>query len=229
MTGKRIGVYGGTFDPIHNGHLRVAEEIVRAFDLDQMLMAPAVVPPHKRKQVISSPFHRLAMLALATSDRPRFFVSTIELEAPERPYTIETLGRLQSEFRDARLFFLMGGDSFRDITMWREYERILTEYDCIVAMRPGVSVPGSSTEDAGAGAAAHLARHVQERVTDLRPRRNPAKEMLASPRIYLTDYVAMDISSTELRESVARGERIQQFVPARVAEYIEKYRLYQNL
>lgn len=233
MIGKRIGVYGGTFDPIHNGHLRVADEIVRAFDLDQMLMVPAVVPPHKRKQVISSPFHRLAMLVLATRDRPRFFVSTIELEAPERPYTIETLGRLQAEFGDARLFFLMGGDSFRDITMWREYERILTEYDCIVAMRPGISAPGISapgisTEDAGAGAAAHLARHVRERVTDLRPRRNPTEEMLAAPRIYLTDYVAMDISSTELRESVARGERIQHLVPAPVADYIEKYRLYQN-
>ncbi|MDX2034519.1 MAG: nicotinate-nucleotide adenylyltransferase [Blastocatellia bacterium] len=223
MIGKRIGVYGGTFDPIHNGHLRVADEVVRAFDLDRMLMAPAVVPPHKRKQAISSPFHRLAMLALATRDRPRLFVSTIELEAPERPYTIETLGRLQTEFSDARLFFLMGADSFRDIPLWREHERILTEYDCIVAMRPGVSA-----EKTGAGVAAHLARRVQERVVDLRPGRRPTPEMLATPRIYLTDYVAMDVSSTELRESVARGEGIHQFVPAPVADYIEKYCLYQN-
>ncbi|MFN0088164.1 MAG: nicotinate-nucleotide adenylyltransferase [Blastocatellia bacterium] len=220
MIGKRIGVYGGTFDPIHNGHLRVAEEIARAFDLDRILLVPAVVPPHKRKQAISSPFHRLSMLVLGTSDRPRFFVSTTELEAPERPYTIETLGRLQSEYADARLFFIMGADSFRDITMWREHERILTEYDCIVGMRPGVA-----HEDA----AAHLARPARERVTDLRPRRNPSEAMLAAPAVYLTDYVAIDLSSTDLRDAVARGESIHHLVPAPVADYIEKYRLYRNL
>ncbi|MBL8186827.1 MAG: adenylyltransferase/cytidyltransferase family protein, partial [Acidobacteria bacterium] len=97
---QRIAVYGGTFDPIHDGHLRVADAILKAFAMDRMLFVPAFVPPHKRSQQISSPFHRLAMLALATADQPQMFVSSIELEAPQRPYTIETLGRLQIELGD---------------------------------------------------------------------------------------------------------------------------------
>ena len=196
-----------------------ADAIAAAFGLDRMLLVPAHVPPHKRKQAISSAFHRLSMLALATQDRPRCFVSTIELEAPERPYTIETLGRLQADSPGARLFFLMGADSFRDITLWREYERILTEYDCIVATRPGV--------DTGADAA-HLAPHVRERIVVLDADERPTESMLATPRIYLTRYVAVDVSSTELREAVARGDGIGHLVPAPVAGYIEKYRLYRN-
>src|SRR5262249_60578931 len=87
--------------------------------------------------MISSPFHRMAMLALATADSPKMFISTVELEAPAQPYTIETLGRLQTELQPARLFFVMGADSFGDVTSWREYEAILSEYDVVVAMRPG--------------------------------------------------------------------------------------------
>jgi len=200
--------------------LQVAEAILQAFRMDRMLLIPAAIPPHKRKQTITSPFHRLSMLALATADHPQIFVSSIELEAPDRPYTIETLGRLQQERPAARLFFVMGADSFRDVTMWREHERLLTEYDCIVATRPGVS----QTE----AAAAHLARKLQANIVDLRSQRIPTEEMLATPRIYLTDYVAMEISSTGLREAAARGEGFRDQVPASVAGYIEKYRLYRS-
>lgn len=222
---RRIGVYGGTFDPIHNGHLQVAEAIVQAFQLDRMLLVPAHVPPHKRKNTISSAFHRLAMLALATADSTHLWISTIELEAPERPYTIETLRRLRSQLDQARLFFVMGGDSFRDVTMWREHETLLTEFDCIVAVRPG-----TLTRNLG-DVAGHLARDLQARVVDLRAKRLPtiesATEMTALTRIYLTDYVAVDVSATEVRETVARGGAIEAWVPKPVAGYIAKYGLYQ--
>jgi nicotinate-nucleotide adenylyltransferase len=218
---QRIGVYGGTFDPIHNGHLQVADAILDAFQLDRMLFVPAFVPPHKRKQAISSAFHRLSMLALATADAPRMFVSTIELESPERPYTFETLGRLQTELGNVQLFFVMGADSFRDITMWREHDRILTEYDVIVAARPGVLPENQNI-------AAHLAQDLQTRLIDLRGCRVPSNEMFAAPHIYLTDYVAVDVSATNLRETVARGGTIGGLVPPAVAAHIAKYGLYKT-
>lgn len=220
---QRIAVYGGTFDPIHNGHLRVAEAILKAFAMDRMLFVPAFVPPHKRDQRISSPFHRLAMLALATADQPRMFVSAIELEAPQRPYTIETLGRLKAEFGDARLFFVMGADSFRDVTMWREHERLLTEFDVIVATRPGY---GSHESDQNI--AAHLTPKLQAACVDLRGGRFPSPEHFAAPHVYLTDYVAMDVSATAIREAVEENQPIEEMVSPPVAAYIEKYQLYRK-
>jgi nicotinate-nucleotide adenylyltransferase len=218
---QRIGVYGGTFDPIHNGHFRVAEAILRSFAMDRMLFVPAYVPPHKRGREIGSPYHRLAMLALATADSPQMFISTIELEAPARPYTIETLQRLRHECHNAQLFFVMGADSFKEITMWREYERILNEYDCIVAIRPGYHD--------GRDIAAHLAQHLQVRIIDLRGGLLPSDGTLTTPHIYLTDYVAVDISSTDAREIASKGRKLDDLVPPAVAAYIVKYRLYQNL
>ena len=217
---KRIGVYGGTFDPIHNGHLQIAEAILESFAMDGMLFVPAFVPPHKSGEEITSPFHRLAMLILATADEDRMFVSTIELEAPSQPYTIETLGRLQVKYGDTRLFFVMGADSFKDITLWREYERILSEYDVIVAIRPGYLEGGDIT--------GHLAPHLRARVIDLRGSLLPSSEISTIPHIYFTDYVAVDVSATNVRELAMRGQAIKGLVPPSVIGYIAKYRLYQK-
>lgn len=224
MKQRRIGVYGGTFDPVHNGHLLVARAILEAFELEQMLFVPAFVPPHKRGRVISSPLHRWTMLALATMNEPQFQLSTIELEAPERPYTIETLGRLKAQLNDARLFFVMGEDSFRDVMMWREHERLLTEYDCVVAVRPE---PQAAT-DAAKPLSAHLSSRLQARVVDLRGGARPTNKMLQAPRVYLTDYVATPVSSTEIRAQAAASHSVAPMVPAPVADYIAKYRLYQG-
>ena len=184
-----------------------------------MLFVPAFTPPHKRKRVISSPFHRLAMLALATANSPTMFVSTVELEAPTQPYTIETLGRLQSELQPVRLFFVMGSDSFRDVTTWREYEDILSAYDVIVATRPGCHEFENSEK---------LAPRLENRIVDLRDGGFPTDEDLKSPRIYLTDYVMVDLSATSVREAVQQGRSIDDLVPPPVAAYIEKYQLYRK-
>lgn len=220
---QRIAIYGGTFDPLHNGHWQVANAVLKSFALDQLIFVPAYVPPHKRGQQISSAFHRLAMLVLATAGEARMFISSIELEAPERPYTIETLERLQAELVDARLFFVMGVDSFIDVTMWREYERLLTQYDVIVATRPGYQDDESLT--------AHLAPHLQSRCVDLRGGQFPSFENVENPtatRIYLTDYVAVDVSATNIREAVEEGRAIEDLVPPAVAAYVEKYKLYRK-
>lgn len=220
---QRIAVYGGTFDPIHNGHWEVAKAVLESFAMDRLLFVPAFVPPHKRGQQISSPFHRVAMLVVATACEPKMSVSFVELEAPELPYTVQTLDRLRAELGDAQLFFVMGADSFKDVTMWREYERLLTGYDVIVAMRPGYG------EDEGV--AAHLSPSLQSRVIDLCGNlAYPLREHLATPHIYLTNFVEVDVSATEVREAARHGRHIlPDQVPPAVAAYIEKYRLYQEL
>jgi nicotinate-nucleotide adenylyltransferase len=246
---RRIGIYGGTFDPVHYGHLKVAEAVLSAFALDRIFFVPAFTPPHKRKRMISSPFHRMAMLALATADSPKMLVSTVELEAPSRPYTIETLGRLRTELQPARLFFMMGADSFIDVTSWREYEAILSEYDVIVATRPGYRHDGCdgvpNGEETLGALAPQLGPRWRRRIVDLRGGATPsnlanlanltnlanadlANEDMNSSHIYLTDYVSIDVSATGIREAVEQGRSIDDMVPPSVAAYIEKYRLYQK-
>lgn len=219
MAGERIGVYGGTFDPLHVGHFRIAEALLDAFGFDQLLFVPAYVPPHKRGIEISTPYHRYAMIALATEHLPRMLVSPIELEAPTRPYTIETLGRLKESHPGADLFFIMGGDSFAEIDIWREYERLLREYRIVVAVRPG---QGRESD-----LKAHLPPELQERVMDLRGQKRPQETHLREPHIFLTDYVFEDVSATQVRKAVAGGKSINHLVPTEVARYIAKYRLYQ--
>jgi nicotinate-nucleotide adenylyltransferase len=202
----------------------VAESVLKAFAMERVIFVPAYVPPHKRGQTLSSPYHRLAMLVLATFDSPQLFVSTVELDSPTRPYTIETLQRLQGSRPEWRMFFIMGADSFRDVTSWYEYQRILSEYDVIVAARPGYS--GHS--DKIAAQIDRLAPQLQARVIDLRCGLLPSDEQLTVPRIYLTDYAEVDVSATTLREMAAKGGKIDGLVPPAVAAYIIKYGLYQN-
>jgi len=218
--GERIGVYGGTFDPVHNGHLKVGKEVLKAFAMERLLFVPAHVPPHKRGQTISSPYHRLAMLVLATAELPRMFVSSVELDAPTRPYTIETLERLQAEHSEVRLFFVMGVDSFKDVMSWHKYERILTEYDIIVAVRPGYLDDERIIS--------RFAPDLRKRVIDLRGGQLPSGETLMLPHIYLTDYAEVDVSATIVRETASRGGAIDRLVPPAVASYIVKYGLYRK-
>ncbi|HEX4947930.1 MAG TPA: nicotinate-nucleotide adenylyltransferase, partial [Blastocatellia bacterium] len=218
---ERIGIYGGTFDPIHYGHMRVADAICAAFALDRFFFIPAFVPPHKRDRSISTSYHRYAMVVLATlnhSPSTRFSASTIELEAPTRPYTIDTLQRLQSFFPAADLFFVMGADSFAEVNLWREHERLLTEYNIIVAMRP----------PAEAISVQHLSSKCQSHVVDLRGSKRPDWATLNGPRIFLTDYVAVNIAATEVRAAVRTGQPLDLLVPSEVARYIATYDLYRN-
>ena len=220
---ERIGIYGGTFDPIHYGHLRVAAAICEAFALDRFFFVPAFVPPHKRERQISAPYHRYAMVVLATLNHPqiartKLAALTLELEAPTRPYTIETLQRLQTIHPTADLFFVMGADSFAEVDLWRDYERLLREYNIIVAARP----PADELS------AQHLSSKCQSHVVDLRGSKRPNLAALTEPKVFLTDYVAVDIAATQVREAVRREQPIAEFVPPDVARYIATYDLYRN-
>jgi nicotinate-nucleotide adenylyltransferase len=220
---KRIALYGGTFDPVHDGHLAVARSLVELFALDGLLFVPAHTAPHKRRSAPpTSPWHRHAMLALATQDEGRFRVSSVELDAPERPYTVETVARLLEELKEARLFFVMGADSWAEIATWREWERLLGMCDHVVVTRPGYDL---SFE--------HLTVKIRARVVDLRgPASERARLLVAEsepPKIFLSDAVSEDVSATQVRREVARGaSRNSLRVPRAVAAYIDKYGLYRD-
>jgi nicotinate (nicotinamide) nucleotide adenylyltransferase len=222
---SRIALYGGTFDPVHDGHLAVARELLKLFSLDEVLFIPAHVAPHKRNFPPASSYHRYAMLALATEDEPRFRISTVELDEPRRPYTIETILRLRNSL-GGQLVFVMGADSWEEITTWREWERVLAIVANVVVTRPGYELH-----------AEHVSEAVRARIVDLRGGVNEqdvrAAEMSGEPRIYFTDAVKLDISSSGIRRAVrAAGadEKLEGLiqVPPPVAEYIEKYRLYRE-
>lgn len=217
---KRAAIYGGTFDPLHNGHLKVARRVQKLFGLDELFFVPACVPPHKRGAGISPAFHRFAMLALATQQDESLRVSTLELDNPERPYAVETVARMREQLgADYRLFFVMGADSWSEITTWREWQRLLTMCDHIVVSRPGYEL---NKPAAGAN------------LIDLRGKTDDEIGALisqsASPAVFVTDAVFEDVSATEIR-AVARqrdADALTKMVPREVAIYIEKYGLYRN-
>jgi nicotinate-nucleotide adenylyltransferase len=219
MAGQSIGAFGGTFDPVHNGHLEVARAVARNFGLDRLLIIPAHRPPHKDPATISDPYHRYAMAVLASAEEPRLMASTIELEKPDMPYTFETVERLKRLYAPGtRHFLIIGADSFAEINTWREPERLLSSTNVIVVARPGVEMRTS-----------HLNASARERVRDLRGRQGV--ETGGGPQeegffIYLTSYVISDISSTEIRRRARRGLPLEGMVPPSVAGYIEKYGLY---
>lgn len=138
---KRIALYGGTFDPVHSGHLEIARKVSELFEIEKVLFIPAQVAPHKVGRTVTEPIHRYAMLALATQNDPRLSISTFELEAPDRRYTVDTVEHFRTMFaRSAELFFIMGADSWADIQTWREWQRLLTMINHIVVTRPGFEV-----------------------------------------------------------------------------------------
>lgn len=138
---KRIALYGGTFDPIHLGHLEIARKVSELFEIEKVLFVPAQVAPHKVGRPVTAPIHRYAMLALATQHDPRLLISTFELDAPDRRYTVDTVDHFQKTLGDAtELFFIMGADSWSEIQTWREWERLLKMVNHIVVTRPGYEV-----------------------------------------------------------------------------------------
>lgn len=214
-TQKRLAFYGGSFDPVHLGHTTIAERLVEQFSLDAFIFIPAFHAPHKPDRKPTSGYQRYAMLCLATADDVKQSVSTIELELPEKPYTIETLPRLSESYPEAKIFFVMGADSWEDILTWRDWERVLLMTNHIVVTRPGHAVTFDHVSDA-----------VRERITDLR-NGGVLVTAVENPRIYISEAVNLDISASEIRRRVReRKGGWENHVPKEVAKYIEKYEIY---
>jgi nicotinate-nucleotide adenylyltransferase len=201
-------LFGGTFDPIHKGHLAVVQAALESptFSLDRIYFIPADIPPHKLQQPITPWHHRYAMVELAVRDHPHFTPSRIE--DPENThgepnYSINTVRRFKREhgLKTEDLYFIMGIDAFRDISSWRDPEALLQECRFIIASRPGF--------DSQMVEALSLSIGFSDQ-----------------NQINLLETVAVDISSTQIRRAIARREPLDKYVPSAVAEYIEQHQLY---
>ena len=196
---KRIALYGGTFDPVHTGHIEIARRVSELFEIEKVLFIPAQVAPHKIGKPVTEPIHRYAMLALATQNEPRLSISTFELDAPDRRYTVDTVEHFQTALGDsAELFFIMGADSWSEIRTWREWERLLKTINHIVVTRPGHDVDKTLPNSE---ARVSFTEAVMKDVSSSGIRRLAA---------------------------AGRYEELAQLVPAPVAEYIRKYELYRD-
>ena len=231
-----IGLFGGTFDPIHKGHLALALAAREECGLGRVYFVPTHVPPHRTSQPVASYFHRYAMTALATQ-RERAFLPSL-LEAPGEfilhdkksaraavasapNYSIDTIRRLKPSLKKSdRLFFLIGVDAFKDIAKWREAEALFAECAFIVASRPGFWL---------ADVAAALPENLRPRAEATKPfARQPAKGDLVLPGVtlHLLSDMNQKISATQIRESVRAKRSIHRLVPESVEEYIKKEGLY---
>lgn len=212
---KRIAFYGGSFDPVHNGHLAIGRAVLEQFELDEFVFLPAFHAPHKLRTKPTSAFDRHAMLCLATRNDERLEVSKLEIEAGQPLFTVQTLTTLKAEMPDDEIYFVMGADSLMDITTWREWEEVLTMVDHIVITRPGVEI--------GFG---HLTDEIRKRVVDLRGKAAGSVDSKGGA-IYITDAVNMEVSATDIRRRIREGDPSWSGdVAAEVANYIEKYQIY---
>ncbi|HZQ95918.1 MAG TPA: nicotinate (nicotinamide) nucleotide adenylyltransferase [Candidatus Sulfotelmatobacter sp.] len=227
-----IGLFGGTFDPVHRGHLAVARAAMERCKLHRVIFAVANVPPHKQRQAHTPFLHRFAMMALATASEKAFVPSL--LEAPgDRPggkhgsakpnYTIDTVRRLKQQFRSSdRLFFLIGMDAFCDIAKWHDAEALFRECAFIVAGRPGYSL---------ADVANALPASLRPRAEVTRPFQKQAATgdlVLPGATIHLMGDLHQPASATAIRQAISAGRSLDRFLDPPVAEYIKKMGLYRS-
>lgn len=214
---ERIGVFGGTFDPVHNGHLKAAAEIGRRFGLGRILFVPSNIPPHKARAGMAPARDRMAMVELAVRRRSRFAVSALEIRAGGRSYSIRTLRRIRRLHPRTRIFFIVGADAFLEIKTWMEWRSVLDESLFIVMTRPGFSLAGARRAPGAAYADRIRAVGRTERVRE---------EWFSAFRIFLVPIEALPISATEIRRRVREGRPIAGLVPAPVARYVREHGLY---
>jgi len=218
----KIALFGGTFDPVHRGHLAVARAAARKFHLDKIFFVAADLPPHKQKRQITDFQHRFAMVALATAAEPVFVPSLLDAYTGQPNYSIDTVRRLKSSLKKTdRLYFLIGMDAFNDISSWRQPEELLAEVEFIVVSRPGYSLA-----DVGRALPASL-RPTELMLRAMRRRHTDGTIALMGATIHLLDEVREKVSSTQIRAAASRPvKQLSRYVPRLVAEYIKKERLY---
>lgn len=218
MAELRLGVFGGTFNPIHVGHLVLAESLRERLALERILFVPAGTPPHKGARGIAPALHRYAMVSVACVGHPAFAASDVELRQPGPSYTIETLETLAGEWAGARLFLLMGSDTFLDLPAWRTPEQLPAWATLAVGARAG----------GGFEAEAERPRAILAQLGQRGWRRVPptAPEALAPGEIALVEALSLPVSAREIRRRVAAGESVRYLVPLAVADYIGQHRLY---
>jgi nicotinate-nucleotide adenylyltransferase len=209
---RRLGILGGTFDPIHTGHIDLGRAAVQALGLSELLVVPANVPPHRREPSASA-YHRFAMAALGIVGLETWRASDLELVTGGRSFTSETLKALAAAgYSPRELFFLTGADAFAEIETWNDYPALLDQAHFAVVSRPGFT-----------------GVRLSDRLPHLQPRMIRAPFDIGSesaPLIFLIDAVTMEVSSTAIRRRVGEGRPIGGLVPPLVEQHIERHRLY---
>lgn len=199
---RRVGVIGGTFDPIHYGHLAAAEEARVKVELEKVVFVVAGLPPHKLDEEVTPVRHRLAMVELGIQSNPCFEISRVDVDRPGPSYTVDTISILQERFgEETELFFVMGLDSLVELPTWHEPHRLVLLCRLIAVSRPGFNVDQAQLESTVPG---------------------------LSSRLEIIDMPEMDISSTDLQRRVREGLPIKYQVPEQVERYIEEHRLYRQ-
>ena len=200
MRALRIGILGGTFDPIHNGHLAAARAARRRFRLDLVYFVPCGQPPHKQARGLSPFLHRFAMVALACAEEPAFVPSLLEagsdLRGRQTSYSIDTVRRLRRLAPRAKLYFILGADAFLYLPKWKDVRQLVRLCDFIVATRPG---------------------------TDLR---KLARVALPNATVHFLGGVQVDVSASQVRQTARRRRSVAGLVPSAVADYVAKMALY---
>jgi nicotinate-nucleotide adenylyltransferase len=196
-----IGVLGGTFDPIHNGHLIIAEEARKWLNLSGVIFVPAGQPWLKMDSLISTAEHRVNMVKLAIADKPHFELSTMEIERPGPSYTVDTLAELRDRLAEEdELFLILGWDNLAELPQWQEPSTLITQCHVVAVSRPDFPRPNLKKLEADIPG--------------------------ISKRVMIMDKLMLDVSSSEIRDRVARGLSIHHLVPEAVNRYIKHYRLY---
>ncbi|PYU42613.1 MAG: nicotinate (nicotinamide) nucleotide adenylyltransferase [Acidobacteria bacterium] len=220
---RRIAIFGGSFDPIHNGHLSVARAADRRFNFDELHLIPASRPPHKLKQHLAPFPHRFAMISLASTEHPHFIPSLAEagedFSGTQLHYSVDTVRYFRHRYHGDGLFFIIGADAFLDIPMWKEYETLLGLCDFIIANRPGIRPEALRLV---------IPPELMARPDAKREAEYPSQVVahLHKSTIYLLENVSSDVSATDVRRHAHRGQSIHGLVSARVEEYILKQGLY---
>ncbi len=197
-----IGLMGGTFDPIHVGHLVTAEEARQQFDLNYVIFVPAGIPPHKDHETISLPEHRYLMTTLAVMSNPAFVVSRYEIDQHEPTYTIDTVRHFaKNQSPEPNIYFITGADAILEIFTWKDYEELLRLSTFIAVTRPGYSLD-------------HFYETLERNCPQMKQ------------KVHLLEIPALAVSSTFIRDRVALGKTIKYLTPEPVEHYIKKMELY---
>ena len=213
MSGRRVGLFGGTFNPIHLGHLRGAEDIRETFHLDEVIFVPSSIPPHKITEKVIEASHRLEMVRLAVSGNPFFSVSDVEISRPGKSYSVETIKYFRESCQDA-FFFILGSDAFMEIETWKEFQALFSLCHFIVMTRPGQKEPPALPR-----ALIPNFRYASE---------EKAWVHISGYMVYFKEISFLDISSTKVRELIKRGRSVRYLIPPKVEIYIQELSLYRK-
>jgi len=221
-TPPRIGLFGGTFDPIHQGHLQVAEDVLRQYGLERIWIIPCALPPHKTNGVLAAAEDRLTMARIAVADRRTLRVSDIEIQRKGTSYTIDTLRAFSTEFRNGtQLYFLLGVDAFLEMHTWKSYRQLLDFAAFVVMTRPDSTQPSLSLRDV---ILTYTLRHISDGYAFSED--GSALEHPEKKSIYPASVTPVAIASSRIRDMIRNGQTIRQWIGAGVADYIENKGLY---